>query len=268
MPSALRNEMPSVATTSTGGAGRRRWCRRGSGLRQAHVGQQVAVAGRLGGEARARSAPTIRPVTPVLPPKNSLATGITRTSSRPSAATSGVEHPRRRTRRSGCRRGAVRSAAGLPRCAPAPRTCPTPGCAAPGSPPPGRRRPRRRSRPATPVGACDVAGELELERARHADAVLVHREALVALRRRERPSGQEVVLVGGEARGGGRATRGKSSATPRRVDDGGRLGRGCGAHAGSVLKRAHAERHDARATPARGTRRARRPACRRARRRR
>src|SRR3546814_1457500 len=43
-----------------------------------------------------------------------------------------------------------------------------------------------------------LAEELQLEGAGHAHAVLVHREALVALRRRERAIGEQVVLVGRE----------------------------------------------------------------------
>ena len=44
-------------------------------LREADVGQQVAVTPGSAASTRARSAPTIRPVTPMLPPKNSLAHG-------------------------------------------------------------------------------------------------------------------------------------------------------------------------------------------------
>ena len=49
-----------------------------------------------------------------------------------------------------------------------------------------------------PVGVEAAPGELHLEGARHADAVLVHREIAVRCLDRERAVGHEVVLVGGE----------------------------------------------------------------------
>ena len=53
-----------------------------------------------------------------------------------------------------------------------------------------------------------AAAGLELERAGHADPVLVHRESLVGLGRREVATGEQVVLVGGERPADGRAARG------------------------------------------------------------
>ena len=77
-----------------GGAGRRAWCRRGTGPATG-TRRAAGSGGRRARRAstRARSSPTSRPVTPMLPPKNSLSTGTTRTSSRPRRPRSGCEHP-------------------------------------------------------------------------------------------------------------------------------------------------------------------------------
>ena len=102
----------------------------------------------------------------------------------------GREDPARRIPPSGSRSARL-VAAGAQRCPRAARH------AARGSPRQERRRPTRRT-PARPPRRIDEAVHLELERARHADPVFVHREALVRIRLGERTIGEQVVLVGEE----------------------------------------------------------------------
>ena len=67
------------------GVGRPAWCRRGSGRRRGRRPAAGSGGPRLGGEDPGRSSPTIRPVTPTLPPKNRFSTAMTRTSTSTSA---------------------------------------------------------------------------------------------------------------------------------------------------------------------------------------
>ena len=182
------------------------------------------MALRLGGRTRVRSAPVIRPVTPVFPPKNSLTTGITRTSPRSSPASSGVarvpelarQDPDRRRASRAERDGRGRVACPQPRVGGGVRWEGIFDRAVDGGeePSPCARRFRR----------CAV--ELELERAGHADAVLVHREALVRVggRNAGRPSGSTRRRRTPSA---DRAQRGTRPASPRRRRRRRRLAEGC-----------------------------------------
>ena len=131
-------------------------------------------------------------------------------------------------------------------------------------PPPARRR-RRRTRAAAPVGRRRPAAELELERAGHADAVLVHREALVVLGGRERPAGHQVVLVGGVDHAAGRAPRVKTSCQSSTASTTAAASAGvCGRIAGLGVEPRDAERHDGDRRQLRVLVEDRRRACRRA----
>ena len=81
-----------------------------------------------------------------------------------------------------------------------------------------------------PSGRHRPAEQLLLERASHAHAVLVHREALVGVGGRERPVGEQVVLVRREH--DAPAEHGKEDLLPvlHAIDDGGRLRRRVGSH--------------------------------------
>lgn len=91
------------------------------------------------------------------------------------------------------------------------------------------------------------ARELGFERPGHADTVLVHGEALVVVRRREREVGQQVVLVGGVDQAA--TEHGEEHVLPvvHGGDDLGGLGRGGGPHARFGVELRDAERHDAEA---------------------
>jgi hypothetical protein len=87
--------------------------------------------------------------------------------------------------------------------------------------------------------------ELAGEGSGHADAVLVHGEPLVAVGGRERPAGEQVVLVGGEGdtapeHGGEVRLGGLHGVDHRR-----RLLGGVGAHPCLAVEAAHSERDDA-----------------------
>ena len=165
-----------------GGADPRARCRRGSALGQAHVGQQVTMAGGWSASTRARSSPTIRPAPPMLPPKYRLSTGTTRTSA-PSQPLDQRREDAGAVRRGEDGDGGVGAAD---------------RCAAAGRRSPARRR-RAVSAPVRPGGvavdrrgrtrlrlrvALDPLRTLHLECAGHAHAVLVHGEALVGVRLR------------------------------------------------------------------------------------
>ena len=158
---------------------------------------------------RATSAPTRSPVTAMLPPKNSLRTGTTRTSSRPSRGEQRREHARAvLAREDGDGRGRLpaRGAADGRLVV---------ASAAPGSP--RRRAVDPCEEPGLHAdGLVDLAEQLGLEGARHADAVLVHGEALVGLGRREGTTGQQVVLVGGERQAPAEHAAEHRLRTPRR----------------------------------------------------
>ena len=196
-PGTRRRAWPSVATTSTGrgqlvdGAA----VEEPAVVGQAHVGQQVAVAGRLvaraPGSGRRRSAGRSRRCCRRRTRWPRGRPGRRHGRARRRAGRGrGRRAPRMRIPTGASRRG--RSATGR-----APRRAGR--CRRPGSAAAGRdgasaaaKKPRR-----TPVVSVDPTGELQLERAGHADAVLVHREALVGVGRGERPVGHQVVLVGG-----------------------------------------------------------------------
>ena len=217
-------------------------CRRGSGRR---TGRRRAAGsdGPRGSAAstRARSAPTIRPVTPVLPPKNSLATGRTRTSARPSVGPAAARAPGRpyspvrmptgRSRRPGERDGSIgRSRAHERRVAR--RVARRPVAGGRRAVDPGEEAALDARSPPRPAPS-----ELLLEGAGHADAVLVHGEPLVVVGGRERAPGQQVVLVGGVHQPA--AEGGPVDVLPVRdgVDHGLGLGRVWPRMAGSGLKR-------------------------------
>ena len=106
------------------------------------------------------------------------------------------------------------------------------------------RRPRRRSPRWTPVAVCCPTVELCLERAGHADAVLVHREPVVAFGVGERLLGHQVVLVGGVEHAP--AERGLEHVLPvgDGVDDRAGLVDGVQSHRRLTVELGDAERHD------------------------
>ena len=172
------------------------------------------------------SDPTSSPVTPTLPPKNSLRTVTTRTSSRPSSSTSGA-----RTR---APYSPVTIAIGASRARHGATTVPAGARDRGSGSHSARRAPSTHAKKpgAAPVAVVDVAVQLELEGPRHPDAVLVHREALVGLGFGERSVGRAGSTRRRRTRDGGRARRGTRPASrSTRVDDGPRLVRRVRAHA-------------------------------------
>ncbi len=107
--------------------------------------------------------------------------------------------------------------------------------------------PREEPRPRAGTGPV-VPGErgahLGLERARHADAVLVLRTLVVRPERRERTVREEVVLVGGVHEATTERVGETRLPTFDDVDDGLRFGERVLAHLVLVVVRAHPERHD------------------------
>ena len=142
----------------------------------------------------------------MLPPKNSLATGddadvvavrgrrrAARARAAPNCAGEDADRcvaPRRRADAAARRSCAVPLTASQARVAGRVAGRPVPSAGAPST---QAKKPALR-----PGRRATGTVELVLERARHADAVLVHLEALVRRRRRERSAAEEVVLVGGE----------------------------------------------------------------------
>ena len=111
------------------------------------------------------------------------------------------------------------------------------------------RRQRRgigRGEEAAPrAGRCvGGAGELHLERTGHPDAVLVHRETVVAVGGRERAVGHEVVLVGGVHEGSAERRRVHVLPVLDGVDDRPRLGERVRAHVRLGVELRHPEGDD------------------------
>ena len=122
--------------------------------------------------------------------------------------------------------------------------------AARGSPRRARRRPRRRTRcgcrARRPRRAGERGAHLGLERARHADAVLVLRELVVVVERRGTGGRRAGSTRRRRTRAGGRARRGSAPATRSTVSSTRSASAArVRAHLGLGGVRAHAERHDA-----------------------
>ena len=170
----------------------------------------------------------------MLPPKNRLSTASSRTSA---PGQEGAEHP-----------GAVGAGDHGHRAArPGPlgpdgRRRPR---VAPGSRRRGARRPRRRSRGAPPAPPTRSPPKAALEGPDHADAVLVLGEPLVAVGRRHRPLGQQVVLVGGEDQAPSEHREEHLLPAGRRCRRPRPPRRGVGPHVGLVGVAAEPERHHA-----------------------
>jgi hypothetical protein len=200
---ARRRAMPSVGTTSTAGAGRRRWCRRGSARRRTGTRRAAGSGGRRVARRapRAGRRPTISPVTPVLPPKNSVLDrddpDVVAAEPRDSGPITCAPYSPVRTRPAPCAAGSGPIAASPSAAAERSPVSPA-GCAQPGS----GRGPRRRPQAKNPLR--DTRWPRSTARrtpARRCGPCRCRPRASGSPRRlggRERPAGHQVVLVGGE----------------------------------------------------------------------